>query len=142
MTDIETVKMLSGNDEISDDLVAFFMESTRQFILSYCNISEIPDALRPTFLEMSTLKLKANTSGATVAVGEGLKSVASISDGNQSISYQAGATGGKQFSSEEDFVAAFGNVLDRFRRMKVDSASCTRTCGSRCLHKHANDSGW
>lgn len=142
MTDIETVRLLSGNSAISEDIIAFYLESTKQFILAYCNLQEMPDALKPTYLEITSLRVKANTSGAESALGEGLKVVGSISDGNQSIGYQSGAASGKTFVSEEDFVSAYGYMLDRFRRMPVDKPSCMRSAGSRCLHRHANDTGW
>lgn len=141
MTDIETVKMLSGNAEISDDFIAFYLESTKQFILSYCNLDSIPEQLKPTMLEIAALRLKANTNGSESALGEGLKSVASVSDGNQSISYASGSASGKQFVSEEDFVAAYGYMLDRWRKMVIGKIPC-RPAGSRCIHRHRNDSGW
>lgn len=142
MTDIETVRMLSGNADISDGFIAFYLESTKQFILGYCNLTEIPEGLKPTYLEIASLRVKANSSGSEVTLGEGLKVVSSISDGNQSIGYQAGASSGKQFTSEEDFVAAYGYLLDRFRKMKVEKPCMMKTPGSRCLHRHSNDTGW
>lgn len=143
MTDIQTVRLLSGNNEIDNQVIEFFLESTKQFILAYCNITEIPEGLKPTYLEITSLRVKANTSGASVALGEGLKIVGSISDGNQSIGYAAGASGGKTFVSEEDLVTAYGYMLDSFRKMKT-SRSCgvLRARGSRCLHRHGNDTGW
>lgn len=122
MTDIEMialVKTLSGNSEVSDDVIAFYLNSTRKFILSYCNIEKIPEGLEPTLVEITALKVKANTSGAEVKIGEGIKQVASMSDGNQSISYTVGAMAGKTFMSEEDIIASYGNILGRYRRMVV-----------------------
>lgn len=122
MTDIDMialVKTLSGNSEVSDDVIAFYLNSTRKFILSYCNIEKIPEGLEPTLVEITALKVKANTSGAEVKIGEGIKQVAAMSDGNQSISYQAGAMAGKTFTSEEDIIASYGTILGRYRRMVV-----------------------
>ncbi len=122
MTDIDMIaliKTLSGNSEVSDDVIAFYLNSTRKFILSYCNIEKIPEGLEPTLVEITALKVKANTSGAEVKIGEGIKQVASMSDGNQSISYLAGAMAGKTFTSEEDIIASYGNILGRYRRMVV-----------------------
>lgn len=134
MTDIETVRTLTGNDSISDEFISFYLNSTEQFIKSYCNISSIPEALRPTYLEIASLRVKANSSGGSSALGEGLKQVASVSDGNQSVSYSSGSAGSKQFISEEDFISAYGYMLDRFRKLVTDSGCPQRTLGSRCLH--------
>lgn len=134
MTDIETVRTLTGNDSISDEFISFYLNSTEQFIKSYCNIDTIPDALKPTYLEIASLRVKANASGSSSALGEGLKQVASVSDGNQSVSYSSGSAGSKQFISEEDFISAYGYMLDRFRKLVTDSDCPQRTLGSRCLH--------
>nr|DAH56604.1 MAG TPA: head to tail adaptor [Caudoviricetes sp.] len=120
MTDIETIRVLTGNEGISDDFIAFYLNSTEQFIKSYCNIEVVPDELRPTLLEMTALKVNANSNGANAALGQGVKQVGSISDGNQSISYTAGGAGTKTFVSEEDFIAAYGHILNRWRRMVVN----------------------
>lgn len=120
MTDIETIRVLTGNNDISEEFIAFYLDSTREFIKSYCNIDAIPDALRPTCLEITALRIKANASGDKSALGEGVKQVGSISDGNQSVSYSVGGAGTKGFVSEEDFVSAYGHMLDRFRRMVVN----------------------
>ena len=116
---IELVRTLSGNNEVDERVIAFYLNSTKNFILSYCNIDKIPEGLEPTLIEMTALRIRANVQGAEVKVGEGLKQVASISDGNQSISYQAGVTSGKSFVSDEDLVSAYGNILGRYRRMVV-----------------------
>jgi len=145
MTKIETVRMLTGNTEISDDFISFYLDSTEKFIKGYCNIDTIPEDLEPTFLEITSMRVKANSSGSKAALGEGLKTVGSISDGNQSIGYQLGGGGTKTFISEEDFVAAYGYMLDRWRRMVVPKSTPKRTCGSRCLHDthpHPNRARW
>ena len=144
MTDIEVVRALTGNTEISDAFISFYLEATEDFVKAYCNIDSIPKGLKSTVLEMASLRVKANSKGSASALGEGLKQVGSISDRNQSISYASGSSGSKQFISEEDFVAAYGNILDRYRRMVVDRKPL-RTLGSRCLHtehEHPNRARW
>ena len=116
MTDIELVRVLTGNSTISDEFISFYLDSTEEFIKAYCNIEVIPEALKPTFLEITSLRVRANSSGSSSALGEGIKSVASVSDGNQSVSYASGASSGKQFISEEDMVSSYGYILDRFRK--------------------------
>ncbi len=120
MSDITTIRALVGNSEISDDIIAFYLDSVTNFVLGYCNISSIPAELKPTLLEIAALRVRANTNGAKAAIGEGIKSVGSISDGNQSIGYQAGGTF-KQFVSNDDILAAYGSTLDRYRKMVIDN---------------------
>lgn len=121
MSDINVVRALTGNNELSDDVIAFYLNSVENFVLGYCNIKVIPKELKPTIIEIAALRVRANSNGGNAAIGEGIKSVGSLSDGNQSISYQAGGSGFKQFVSNDDIIAAYGNILDRYRRMVVDS---------------------
>lgn len=120
MSDITTIRALVGNSEISDDIIAFYLDSVTNFVLGYCNISSIPAELKPTLLEIAALRVRANSNGAQAAIGEGIKSVGSISDGNQSIGYQAGGAF-KQFVSNDDILAAYGSTLDRYRKMVINS---------------------
>lgn len=141
MTDIETVRTLTGNTAISDEFISFYLNSTKQFIKSYCNINSIPEELKPTYLEITALRVKANTNEGSSALGEGIKQVSSLTDGNQSISYAGGSSGSKQFISEEDFIASYGYILDRYRKLVIDKKCPHRFLGSRCLcgkHNHLN----
>lgn len=134
MTDIEVVRTLTGNNDIDDAFISFYLESSADFIKSYCNIDEIPAGLKSVYLEIAALKVKANSSGGKATLGEGVKAIGSISDGNQSIGYTSGGAGSKAFISDEDFVAAYGDVLGRYRKMVVGDGTPLRTQGSRCLH--------
>lgn len=134
MTDIEVIRVLTGNSEISDEFIAFYLESTRDFIKSYCNLDRLPDELSRVCLEITALRVKANASGSSSALGEGIKQVGSITDGNQSISYSVGGAGTKGFVSEEDFVSAYGHMLDRYRRMVVERP-CKRHLGARRIKR-------
>lgn len=136
MTDIEMIRILTGNNDISADFISFYLDSTEKFIKSYCNISTIPEGLKPTYLEITALRVKANTNGGQAALGEGVKAVASVTDGNQSISYASGVTGSKSFIGEDDIIASYGYILDRYRCLVTNKKPC-RTLGSRriCSHK-------
>lgn len=129
MSDITTIRALVGNSEISDDIIAFYLDSVTNFVLGYCNMSSIPAELKPTLLEIAALRVRANSNGAKAAIGEGIKSVGSISDGNQSIGYQAGGTF-KQFVSNDDILAAYGSTLDRYRKMVINGP-VSRVLGTR-----------
>lgn len=129
MSDIALVRTLTGNNDISDDLIAFYLDSVKNFILGYCNLKAIPEELKPTLIEIAALRVRANSNGPNAAIGEGIKSVGSLSDGNQSILYQAGA-GFKQFVSNDDIIAAYGSTLDRWRKMVIDKP-VARAAGAR-----------
>lgn len=144
MTDIELVRTITGNNEIDDAFISFYLQSSEEFIKAYCNINTIPAGLRTTYIEIAALKLNANVSGNKASLGTGVKSVGSITDGNQSISYASGSAS-KSFTSDEDFALAFGNILDRYRKMVGPNAEPLRTAGSRCLHTehpHKNRARW
>lgn len=132
MSDKDKIRALIGNNEISDDLIAFYLESVESFILAYCNIKSIPKELKPTLIEIAALRVKANTSGANAAIGEGVKSVGAISDGNQSISFRQGEF--KSFTTNEDIVASYGTILDRFRKLVVERP-LERPLGARRLYR-------
>ena len=88
----------------------------------------IPEELKPTLIEIAALRVRANTSGSNAAIGEGIKSVSALSDGNQRIAYQAGEF--KQFISNDDIIAAYGSTLDRWRKMVI-SKPVSRVAGAR-----------
>lgn len=129
MSDIALVKTLIGNNDISDDVVAFYLDSVKNFILGYCNLKTIPKELKPTLIEIAALRVRANSNGSNAAIGEGIKSVASLGDGNQTITYQASG-GFRQFVSNDDIIAAYGSTLDRWRKMVVDKP-VSRVAGTR-----------
>ena len=129
MSDIALVKTLIGNNDISDDVVAFYLDSVKNFILGYCNLKAIPKELKPTLIEIAALRVRANSNGSNAAIGEGIKSVVSLGDGNQTVTYQAGG-GFKQFVSNDDIILAYGSILDRWRKMVVDKP-VSRVAGAR-----------
>lgn len=130
MTDIELVRALTGNNTIGENFISFYLQSSADFIKGYCNIDAIPQGLHSTYIEIAALKVKANTDGATASLGTGIKSISSITDGNQSVSYAG--SGIKQYTTNEDFVVAFGDILNRYKRMVVNKPS-ERPLGARRL---------
>lgn len=133
MTDIETIRTLTGNNQISDAFISFYLDSTKKFIKQYCNIDAVPEDLKPTMLEITALRVKANSDGAAGAVGAGVQHVGSISDGNQSVSF-AGGSSAASYLSYEDFVSAYGYMLNRFRKLSSKGVHC-RPLGARCLKR-------
>lgn len=117
MTDIETIRTLTGNNEISDGFITFHLDSAEKFIKSYCNISIIPEGLKPTLLEIVAFRVKANSSGEKATIGEGVKVVTGITDGNQTVNYSA--RNANSYTTWDDILAAFGAELTRWRKMVV-----------------------
>jgi hypothetical protein len=119
MTDVETVKMLSGNPEVSDDFVAFQLQSVEALLLSYCNVDSLPEGLRNVYLEIAAFKVKANTDGSKVVLGAGAKNVASLGDGNQTVSFSAMGASAIDWNSDAAILGAYADILGRYRKMIV-----------------------
>ncbi len=86
---LRTVKTLLGlNDDSTDSLLSVYVEMTKQSILNFCNISELPTALNYTLCAMvadTYRELKsANTTGEVVG------NVSSISEDGRSVSFSSG----------------------------------------------------
>lgn len=116
MTDLESIKMLVGDDSLSDDLVNFYNTLAEEFIKNYCHLDTIPEALRMTKIQIAAVKLKANSEEGQSSLGAGVSSVTSVSDSGQSISWGR-VTSSKNFIGDDDLITTFGSVLDRFRRI-------------------------
>lgn len=133
MTDIEVVKMLSGNTEISDEFVAFQLERTKVLLLTYLNVDVLPEALHSIWLEITAFKVKANSSGANSSLGEGTRQVGSVSDGNQSVSFSLIGSSAIDWNNDALVLQAYADILGRYRRMVVDRPLRGYYAGSRCL---------
>lgn len=120
MTDIEMVKMLAGNTEISDDFVAFQLERTQSLLLTYLNVEKLPEGLHPILLEIAAFKLKANSSGSKIELGKGTRQVGSLSDGNQSVSFNSLGASSLDWNNDASILQAYADILGRYRRMVVD----------------------
>ena len=107
-----TVKLLLSDASIGDDVIDYWVNSTKQYILNYCNLVELPSQLENTLVEITCLRIRYNQGG----MGSGVKGIASVSDGSQSVSYSS--IGQKSFSSDDDLIKSFNTQLNRFRRLK------------------------
>lgn len=125
MTDRETVKMLVGDDALSDDLISFYLSLSEEFIKNYCHLNAVPEALHNTMLQIAAVKLKANSDEGQSSLGAGVSSVTSVSEAGQSISWGR-VTSSKNFIGDDDLITTFGSILDRFRRF--DSGTPVRGC--------------
>ena len=115
MTDAETVKMLVGDDALSDDLVSFYLELSSEFIKNYCHLDEVPAQLHMVMIQIAAVKLKANSDEGSSSLGAGVSAVTAVSEAGKSISWGR-VTSSKNFIGDDDLITTFGSVLDRFRR--------------------------
>jgi hypothetical protein len=124
---IDMVKLITGNQQSDSKLVAFYLDAAASFIKAYCGICTISPQLEQVQVQiaakMLTEQTKTNADGSqSGAVGSGIAAVGSLSDGNQSVSYVQTAGATASFSYDEaSIVAAFGNILNRYRVFKTDS---------------------
>lgn len=118
MTDIDTIRVLTGNLEISDEFIAFNLDSMEDAIKLYCNLDSIPKGLKNTLLEMVALKVNANSDGANSTLGQGVRRVTSLTDGSQTVAY-GNDMRASTFASQDSLMIAYASILDSFRKMKV-----------------------
>lgn len=116
MTDLELVRMLVGDNSLSEDLINFYINLAEDFIKNYCHIDVIPEALMNTKIQIAAIKLRANSEEGQSSLGAGVSSVTSVSDSGQSISWGR-VTSSKNFIGDDDLISTFGSILDRFRRI-------------------------
>ena len=109
---ISKVKILLGTASPEEEVIQFWLDSTKEYILNYCNLEELPEELNHTLVEMTCLRIRYNQNG----IGTGLKNVASVSDGSQSVSYSYVRQ--KAPASDDDLLNGFKSQLNRFRRIK------------------------
>ena len=115
MEDRELVRMLVGDDALSDDLITFYLSLAEDFIKNSCHLDDGPEALHNTMIQIAAVKLKANSDEGQSSLGAGVSSVTSVSEAGQSISWGR-VTSSKNFIGDDDLITPFGSILDRFRR--------------------------
>lgn len=115
MEDRELVRMLVGDDALSNDLITFYLSLAEDFIKNYCHLDKVPEALHNTMIQIAAVKLKANSDEGQSSLGAGVSSVTSVSEAGQSISWGR-VTSSKNFIGDDDLITTFGSILDRFRR--------------------------
>lgn len=115
MTDTELVRMLVGDDDLSDDLVQFYLTLSEEFIKNYCHLDSIPPELHNTYIQIAAVKLRANSDDGQSSLGVGVSSITSVSEAGQSVSWGR-VTSSKNFIGDDDLITTFGSILDRFRK--------------------------
>lgn len=87
---LSTVKMLLGiTDADKDAVLSVYISMTKQEILTYCNRSDLPEALNYTLCRMTADAYRDIT--AAQSTGEVKGNVSSISEDGRSVSFSSGA---------------------------------------------------
>lgn len=83
---LSTVKVLLGiTDTSKDSILEVYIGLTKQSILNYCNISELPEALNYTLCQICADTYRDTTAKANGAVVSG--AVSSISEDGRTVSF-------------------------------------------------------
>lgn len=107
-----SIKTLLGQASPKEEVIEYWANSTKSYILNYCNLKELPEELVPILIEMTCLRIRYNNDG----LGAGIKNISSVNDGSQSVSYAL--AGQRSFSSDDDLLNQYKTQLNRFRRLK------------------------
>mgnify|MGYP004645691157 FL=1 len=115
-TIIELVKRKLRGIEMTEDDIRLAVEEAQQVILNFCNISEVPAALRFTWANMATDILKslnAEDTGGAVSGGP-----ASISMGDTNLSFSTSGSTTGHVVDLDNLINNYAAQLKKFRRIK------------------------
>lgn len=108
-----TVKILLGiSDGTLDSVLQVYLSMTKNSILNYCNIKELPSALDYTLCEMTADVYRENVSKNKV--GSVVGSVSSVSEDGRTVSFSNGA---EIKTSIEDRITKRTHELNRYRKL-------------------------
>lgn len=116
-TRIKNYITLLNDDTISQDLLNFFVDSTIDRILVYCNRQDLPVQLERVVAQMIDKVINHHVDKAT----NGDTFVSSISDNGQSINYSNEIKQYYNSLSDSDLMEGYITLLNRFRRANVVS---------------------
>ncbi len=108
---------LLNDDTISQDLLNFFVDSTIDRILIYCNRQDLPVQLERVVAQMVDKVINHHIDKAT----NGDIFVSSISDNGQSINYSNEIKQYYNSLSDSDLMEGYVTLLNRYRRVNVVS---------------------
>lgn len=109
---LSAVKILLGiSDESADIILRVYLSMTRNSILNYCNIKELPSALDFTLCQMTADVYRENTSKNKAGSVAG--SVSSISEDGRTVSFSSAT---EIQTSIEDRVTRT-RELNRYRKL-------------------------
>lgn len=101
-------KLLGGG--IDPELLLFTLQRSRELVMNYCRIPEVPAGLEHTLLQLAVDLYRAEQPGKAQAAG----AVKSISEGDISVSY--GSAASEVENSGMAFLKDYTKTLDRYRK--------------------------
>lgn len=110
---LSTLKILLGiTDGTLDNILQVYLSMTKQSILNYCNIGELPSALNFTLCEMTADVYREND--GKNKVGSVVGSVSSVSEDGRTVSFSNGA---EIKASIDDRITKRTHELNRYRKL-------------------------
>lgn len=108
---IKTVKFLLGKREIDDAILSLYIDLTKQSILNYCNISELPSALNFTLCTIcaETIIEQLLNSSKSEIVGN----ISSVSEDGRTVSF----TNGSEFKVAVENKITHLAELNRYKKL-------------------------
>ncbi|WP_213334273.1 hypothetical protein [Enterococcus casseliflavus] len=116
---LDRLKKLKGiDDEKSDDVFLFAVETAIQEILSYCHldVDDWPVALDNTAVLMAVDLINETSFSLNAAKSEG--EVKSLSEGDFSIAKETRSEAYQKMMQAPSFARNYSKVLNRFRRLR------------------------
>nr|DAZ18260.1 MAG TPA: Head Tail Connector Protein [Caudoviricetes sp.] len=116
---IDRLKKLKGiDDEKSDDVFLFAVETAIQEILSYChfNVDDWPVALDNTAILMAVDLINETSFSFNAAEAEG--EVKTLSEGDFSIAKETRAEAYQKMMQAPSFARNYFTILNRFRHLR------------------------
>lgn len=109
---LSNVKLMLGiSDDGANEILRLYVDITKDEILSYCNISELPSALNYTLCRMAADSyrdnLKNNSTGGVVG------NVSSVSEDGRSVSF----TNGSEIKTDIADRITRTHELNRYRKL-------------------------
>lgn len=108
---LEILKILLNGKDIKDEMLNLYLDITKQTILNYCNISELPSSLNYlvcVICEECIEEVIINNSK-----GEVVGTVSSVSEDGRSVSF----TNASEFKSSVENKISHINELNRYKRL-------------------------
>lgn len=110
---LSTLKMLLGiKDDTLDNVLQVYLSMTKNAILNYCNIKELPSALNYTLCQMTVDAYRENDSKNKV--GSVVGNVSSVSEDGRTVSF---SSGDEIKASIEDKITKRTHELNRYRKL-------------------------
>jgi len=98
----------------SDELITDLAGEMAAKVLEYCHLDALPEGLNGTVVSMTSDRFQELRERAGNATGI----VASVSDGQQSVSYKSSAEAAKLPNDDASFLRGYLTILNQYRKVK------------------------